>query len=98
MKIYSQNVFGLPGVGGMKARLNAICDEIIAEQPDLVILQEVHTYGALELIRSRLEPMRVAYESGRYGPRSGLAIFSRCPTAQLRFEPFSTRRRDVGRG
>lgn len=67
--------------------------EILKEQnPDIITLQEVHTYPILKLLKSRLTSYPfVAYKRYIYGPRGGLVTFSKLPIVGVEYIDFKKR-------
>lgn len=66
--------------------------ELMAEHnPDIIILQEVHTYSVLKLLRKKLAAYSyVAYKKFFYGPKGGLVIFSKLPVDDITYTNFHT--------
>lgn len=99
LTVVIHNVFGLR-VGDLRERITRICVGIRSQRPDVVMLQEVHTWHCLKLILALLPELRdnVAYVPGRLGPAGGLVILASRPVEEIEFEAFSRRIWHIGRG
>ena len=73
-------------------RINKIGEELAKEAPDVIALQEVHTYLVLNLLKIKLSHYPfVAYKNYLYGPRGGLVIFSKHPLTDIEYINFQKR-------
>lgn len=67
-------------------RINKIGELLEKEQADVILLQEVHTYLVLNLLKTKLRSYPyLAYKQYVYGPRGGLVIFSKHPFEHLEY-------------
>lgn len=73
------------------ARQKKIAQILKSENPDIITLQEVHTYYVLNLFRKKLNYPFVAYKKYIYGPRGGLVTFSKYPIEQTDYINFKKR-------
>lgn len=72
-------------------RQRKIAEIIKKENPDVVTLQEIHTYYVLNLFKKKLNYPYVAYKKYIYGPRGGLVTFSKFPIESIEYENFHKR-------
>ncbi len=85
------NTLGIPFLSpSPRERYKALAQEFERLAVDIINLQEVHTYGLLEVLRDRLLSYpHVVYEPSLLGPKGGLVIFSRHPMEKLQFTLFT---------
>lgn len=73
-------------------RFQLLSQEIRRHNVDVLLLQEVHLYSSLHLLRRKLPMYRfVIYEKSLYGPKGGLVIFSRLPIERADYTNFAKR-------
>ena len=86
--LLSLNTFGVPLYMGW-SRLGRLARQLDCSPARLICLQEVQQHAYLPLIQRGLTSYPHAiYERHVYAPKGGLAIFSRLPVIQHRFEAF----------
>lgn len=73
-------------------RINKIGELLEKEQADIIMLQEVHTYLVLNLLKTKLKSYPyLAYQRYIYGPRGGLVTFSKYPFEHVEYINYKTR-------
>lgn len=73
-------------------RINKMGELLEKEQADIIMLQEVHTYLVLNLLKTKLTSYpHIAYRNYIYGPRGGLVIFSKHPLEHIGYINYKTR-------
>jgi len=73
-------------------RLQTTAEILKQLDTDIIMLQEIHTYSVLKLLRRKLSHHPyVAYKPFFYGPRGGLVIFSKFPLEEIQYINFKTR-------
>jgi endonuclease/exonuclease/phosphatase family metal-dependent hydrolase len=89
--LLSLNTFGLPFFLGWE-RLRRITRELDRSSYDVVCLQEIQQNGYMTTLQHGLPsfPNQVS-EKHIYAPKGGLAVFSRLPVAEHRFEVYQDR-------
>jgi endonuclease/exonuclease/phosphatase family metal-dependent hydrolase len=76
----------------IKARQKKIAELLAKEDPDIIALQEVHTYTFLNLLKSTLKKHPyIAYKPLVYGPKGSLVIFSKIPFTEVEYINFKDR-------
>jgi endonuclease/exonuclease/phosphatase family metal-dependent hydrolase len=86
--LLSLNTFGVPLYMGWN-RLGRLARQLECSSAMLICLQEVQQHAYLPLIQRCLASYPDAiYERHVYAPKGGLAIFSRLPVVQHRFEAY----------
>lgn len=73
------------------ARQKKIAMILKNENPDVITLQEVHTYYVLNILKEKLDFPHVAYRRYIYGPRGGLVTFSKYPIEKVEYINFKKR-------
>jgi endonuclease/exonuclease/phosphatase family metal-dependent hydrolase len=87
--VVTRNVCGVPYLGSTLIRLRNIGEEICDLQPDVVALQEVHTWSGLKTIQSTLPDLpHAVFCQGRHGPAGGLVVLSRTAPRASWHTPF----------
>lgn len=75
------------------ARIDLFSKECQRLKPDVINLQEVHTYDMVYTLRKKLtEFPYVSYKAGFIGPKSGLVTFSTRPINDVSFESIGSRK------
>jgi endonuclease/exonuclease/phosphatase family metal-dependent hydrolase len=93
----TMSVFSFDSIHGFIQSLNPISrqkkiSEILkSESPDVITLQEVHTYFVLNILRKKLNYPFVVYEKYIYGPKGGLVTFSKFPVEGYEYVGFKKR-------
>lgn len=89
VKVASLNTFGLPFLlGNLRTRYQAIASYFNSSDVDVILLQEIMTYGHFFLMKKHLNTYKyICYEKSYIGPKGGLVIFSRSP---LQFKSYLT--------
>lgn len=73
-------------------RMNKIGELLEKEQADVILLQEVHTYLVLNLLKTKLTSYPyISYKRYLYGPRGGLVTFSKHPLENNDYINYQTR-------
>ncbi len=91
ISLLSLNTFGIPFYLGWE-RLGRLAKYLDRLTFDLVCLQEIQQNAYAPLVERGLTTYpHSAYERHRYAPKGGLAIFSRIPWMDQRFEVYSER-------
>ncbi len=73
-------------------RMNKIGELLQKEDADIIMLQEVHTYFILNILKKKLSTHPyVAYKRFLYGPKGGLVIFSKHPIEKTEYTDYKTR-------
>jgi len=85
------NTLGIPFFSpSPKERYKVLTQEFERLAPDLINLQEVHTYGLLKVLKDKLPSYPyVIYERSFVGPKGGLVTFSKHPLHKLQFTLFT---------
>ena len=75
------------------ARIDLFSKECQRLKPDVINLQEVHTYDMVYTLRKKLtEFPYISYKAGLIGPESGLVTFSTRPIKDFSFESIGSRK------
>lgn len=99
LSIVSFNVFGAPFdphrvlwsllKTRIATRLTKISQILSEQNADVILLQELHSYKHLSLMRKILKEYPfVIYKRYLFGPRGGLVVFSKLPLKQLEYVDF----------
>ena len=73
------------------ARQKKISEILKSENPDIITLQEVHTYFVLNILKKKLNYPYVSYKRYLYGPKGGLVTFSKFPIERLTYIDYKKR-------
>lgn len=92
MSIFNFDSFhGLFISRNIRERQAKIALELKEKNPDIITLQEVHTYSILNLYKKRLNYPYAAYKKFIIGPRGGLVTFSKIPIEGVAYINFKKR-------
>lgn len=73
-------------------RQKKIADALRSENADIIVLQEVHTYHFLNLLKNKLSSHPyVAFKPFIFGPRGGMVTFSKLPIKESEYINFKKR-------
>ncbi|HSA83535.1 MAG TPA: endonuclease/exonuclease/phosphatase family protein [Patescibacteria group bacterium] len=73
-------------------RVKTIGDHLAKESADIIMLQEVHTYFVLRMLKKKLSQYPyVAYQPSWFGAKGGLVIFSKHPLEQVSYINYKKR-------
>lgn len=91
LSLLTFNTLGTPFLAPMISQRYHKIAEILNNEPiDIICFQEVQTYYHLHLLKSRLKNFRhVSYQRFLYGPKGGLAVFSKLPFENKEYMNFS---------
>src|SRR5579884_364752 len=91
LSLATLNTLGIPFFSpSPKERYKAIAQEFERLAPDVINLQEVHTYSLLKTIKASLPSYpHIVYEPSLIGPKGGLVTFSKHPLHKLQFTLFT---------
>ncbi len=91
LSILSFNTLGTPIFAPViAARYKFFSEYLNASAIDIICLQEVTTYYHLSLLKKYLTNYpHIAYKKFYYGPKGGVAIFSRVPLTDVRYASFA---------
>jgi hypothetical protein len=81
------NTWALPFLSNnIGNRLNTVAKELELIKPDAIQLQEIHTHGALNLLKNNLPSFPyINYTHGLCGPKGALVTFSRYPIISRKY-------------
>lgn len=86
LSVVTFNISGLPYPPYLKQRMAAIAEYFNESDVDVLMFQEVHTYGTLRYLKNHLTHFpHGTYVRSLRGPKAGLVIFSRFPVRGVRF-------------
>lgn len=90
LSILSFNTLGTPFFApDIKKRFNKAAEIINAADIDIVCLQELFLYHHLSIFKNKLTNFQYCnFDKNIFGPRGGLAIFSKLPLTQGKFTRF----------
>jgi hypothetical protein len=98
MRYMSANLFLSPGFNAKK-RATEFAKRALTLNPDVIGLQEVHTYGLLKRLMRILGPRlyRAKYQPGMLGPAGGLVIISKLPSSGVTYISLKRASNTLGR-
>lgn len=90
------------GVVHWRSRIEEISDAIKAEDPNVLVLQEVYDTGLIEALVSRLQGRYAHFYThlgkGKWGEESGCVVITKNPVSSFRYTDFSHTDSKVSRG
>ena len=93
----AMSVFNFDSLHGLlisrhiRKRQDKIAEVLLEKNPDIIALQEIHTYYILSALKKKLNYPYVAYKKLLYGPKGGLVVFSKHPFESIEYVDFKQR-------